>query len=97
MAENNIKENAKSFDETDLEKVDGGTTDIFNGTDKEQNMTIPANVREELPVVRNDEDFRKLLEERGIDVDKMTKKGRTSRLILNGDPGQQKSGNDNLA
>ena len=97
MAENNIKENAKSFDETDLEKVDGGTTDIFNRTDKEQNMTIPANIREELPVVRNDEDFRKLLEERGIDVDKMTKKGRTSRLILNGDPGQQKSGNDNLA
>lgn len=95
MEDNYNKEITKEVEETELEKVDGGMTSAFIKLKSELSEAIPTNVWEELRVAKNEKDFRKMLEEKGIDVEKIKKRSRTTNLNLDGDCGQDNT--DKLA
>lgn len=82
MTDNKKIESAKQFDETDLEKVDGGLASAFIKLASDFDTQIPASVMEKLRVVKSDVDFRRILEENGIDSGKIEKKIRTASLGL---------------
>ena len=83
MAENKQKENAEIVEETVLEKVDGGSADSYGSLNPRPDIAIPAEVRENEPrIAEGDVDFRKRLEEFGIDVKKAERKRRSSDLGL---------------
>ncbi len=80
MTENNKEENTKKFEETDLEKVDGGYAPALDKAKLNLDTAISAVETEKQRVAVSDSDFRKVLAEHGIDEDKIKKNSRTRRF-----------------
>ena len=89
--ENNNKENAKKFEENDLEKVDGGYAPACNSAEYELNNAIAQEERTRIADKSSIGEFRKQLAENGIDVDKIEKKMRKGTLSMNNTRGSKES------